>query len=233
MVISTSVLQLLEVCLDFLANLFRLIKIHRSTLYCCIFACRNRELIHRIIISGMDRKICIKNLAASLPCKVEVGMVGHICQRRLVTDSAIVNLQGIVLCKFICNRHLEFSRESILAIRADSGKSNGIFVRICILNSPNLLLEAIGAAVKIIVILILVKLVFLSIKGKSGTCDTVSASSYDRTKEAAIYFVLLNIVITKHYICKLPIFVRNAKLHKNGTVIHHFCICTGFILQMV
>ena len=39
-------------------------------------------------------------------------MVGHICQCRLVTDSAIVNLQGIVLCKFICNRHLEFSRES-------------------------------------------------------------------------------------------------------------------------
>ena len=145
-------------------------------------------------------------------------MICHIGNGCLITYAEINNTNCILLRQFIGNRYLKFSRKSILTIRTDSGKSNGILL---LLNRglPQFLLKSIRTTVKVILAFIRCQLHFLTIDHKSGVCNTVSASADARSKKAAVYEITLKIIITKDNICQSAFLVRYTDLHQDRTIL--------------
>ena len=118
-------------------------------------------------------------------------------------------------------------------IGADPGKGNRLLLLVYILYIPDLLLKSIRAAVKIVIIFILCKLILSAINGKLRSSDTIPASSNDRTEKASINLISPDIVISKDHILQISVLIRNTYLHQDRTILKHFRIGTFFILKMI
>lgn len=234
MIISACIFQLIKVCVNILADLFGCSEVHRSSCNFFINASRNRMAVcYRCVIFCMESKILIHCTSASFPIQIEIRMVCHICDRRFIADTLIVDLQFILFCKFILNRYVKFSRISILSIRTDAVKYNTVLILRNLNCFPEFLFKSVRTAVQVIVILILRKHYFFTINGEFRSTDTVAASSDRCTKKASIYFIGCQIVISKYHICQGTLFIRHTYLYKDCSKICHFCVCSGFVLQMI
>ena len=156
---------------------------------------------YRSIIFCMECKILIHSCSAALTIQIEIRMICHICNCRLIADSLIMDPQFVVFRKLIFYRHIKFSRETILAIRTYTVKYNTVFIIGNLSHFPEFLFKPIRSAVKIVVILVLCKYYFFSMNGESGFGNTITTSSDRSTKKASIYFIRCQIIISKYYVC--------------------------------
>src|SRR5699024_4608515 len=160
-------------------------KIHRRSLYRRILSQRNGIFPYRRIRLRMDRQILLKNVAASFAGKIEIREVRHIGNGGLGADSLINDTKVVVVCKFICNRNIKCSRETVLTVRTDPGKCNAVLIAVC-LRAPPLLLKSVRAAVKIVFALIFRKYHFSAVQDEFPAFYPVSAPADGCSEKASV-----------------------------------------------
>ena len=181
----------------------------------------------------MNAYFLVKYISTALPFQIKIGMVGHIGNRCRIGASSVKDLQFIFLGEFIFHNNRKFSRTTIFTIRTDAEEIHAVLILGNFFYRPEFFLEAIRTTVQIIMIFILCKNHFFIINKKSGIFDTVSTSSNDRTKEAAIHFITFHIVISQNHILKFSILIRHAYFHQDSAILKYLDIGTLFILKMI
>ncbi len=114
--------------------------------------------------------------ARIMPCKVKIGMIGHINQRLFVACHLIRNLKLIILCNSIGYLNILVAGKSHGAVRVRECKHDAVILRRCAPNS--LVISLIIIAVKVVGAIVYRKLIGFSVYRKTRIVYAVRAWSY-------------------------------------------------------
>ena len=105
----------------------------------------------------------------------------------------------------MCN-NLEVAGETSLSVLRKIHELYGVIHNAAF---PNLVLEALGAAVKVVGTIIYRKRVLYAVKGELTLCDAVGVTAGDFSGAGAIGHIIHGVGISKHHFSKFSGFVRN------------------------
>ena len=170
---------------------------------------------------AVDPHDIVEDGAVALAVQVEVGVVGEVDRRLFVRRSGIVNAHFAVL-KDIRHAHLEIPGIVLLAVGRENGEPKLVphhFMR------PDLLVEAVFAAVQVIAAVIAIKLIGRSVDRELSLADTVAESADECAQIAAVVLIACHIIVAENDVRGIPVFIgyddalNDAAVIENGRLI--------------
>ena len=116
-VISVSVVQLLVILVDTCPDFGRGVEVKRSVGYRCYFSRSHKGAVYRCIFVSVDIKDVVGDWNRSISVEIELCMVCHIDNCRLVCCGRGLNVDGVVISKGIYNFGFYSAGISVVAIR--------------------------------------------------------------------------------------------------------------------
>src|SRR5574344_1509057 len=210
MVIALTHLQFIEIIIDMVPDSRQLPQIHRRSFNRQDTAIRQRLRIRPGILIRKDLYLLVQNRCRLEPIQVEISMVCQIADRILITDCFIPNGQLIVIGQRVQHRHGHVAWIAAFAIFAMIGKLDAL---ICLLSRPQLIMEAMEAAMDMILHLrsrIEIQLIFLAIDDSLAALDPIGMTSDNATHARIIFLICCCIRIAEHDIYEFRVFTHDA-----------------------
>ena len=121
--------------------------------------------------------------------KIEISMISNINRCCFICFCIIDARKIIIIIKKICNCKFYISRKALFTIRRSSCKTNT--TKLSVINNlslPHHFIIRIKAAMKTVWTIILVEIIFFSIKFEGSFSDSICKAAYNSTKKhSAIY----------------------------------------------
>ena len=115
-VVTSSVLDLVEAVIHLLANLCRSAEIHWSFLYTLDFTCWNVQAISWCELICIDVHHLVETFLRRIAIQIEVAMVGHVDNSFLICCCTKFDIECIITLHCIFSSSCHITRETILAI---------------------------------------------------------------------------------------------------------------------
>ena len=147
-------------------------------------------------------------------------MVCKIHDRSLIRLSAITDFHCILIRQRICNFHFEITRKSLLFLCAEMIERNAVSG--LLFYFPDHAVKSIGAAVKIILILICRDLAQLAVYHHLCLINTVTVSSDGCAKITGMAVILCRLVIAQYHIAYHAVFIRHQHGYQRCAMIRYF-----------
>ena len=228
MVISLSDLEGFEVGVDILSDRLRINEIHRGTCYRLAFTERNLSSVCREIFGSVQHKGVSEDAAVAFAIEIEICVICEIQDCRGIRLGCKGETEFILLCPFITSDCLQCSRISLLSVLGIVKKFHSAFV---LATFPYLVLETFRTAMEMIRAIVYRQCIFHSVKGKFTQGHTVCISSRDLSHTRAVTEIACRICISKGYISKDSILVRNHHRDDSGTDIGQLYISSTLIFK--
>ena len=183
MIVTLTILDLLVVGINVLADWLWSAEIERCTLYLQDFTCWDRLLIDREVVVCIHLTDDVVNswgrICNTLDC--EECVMSQVADGHLVSCSLILDDELIVVCQGVSYPNSQFSREAFLAVWAGVLQDNCIVTHTgCI---PNVGVESGRTSMQMVLSIVACQLILLAMKGKSTLLDTISVTTDEDAQE--------------------------------------------------
>ena len=148
--------------------------------------------------------VCI---AAGISVKIEIRVVCHIHDSRLVRFRFITDINGIVICQLHQDFASDISREAFFTVFCDISKFHFLGIRLhCIKHA---ILETLRATVQAMPVVIARQLIFNAVQRKFTLINTVCITADTSSKIGRLTDVILNRIKPQHYVTHLSVLIGN------------------------
>ena len=209
MIVAGTVLDLLVISIDVLANWLRSTEIKRSSLYETNLSRRNRCLIDRNIEISINLTDLIVDSGSRICYSLqrEETVIGEVDDRLLVRCGHILDNKLVIVCECIYHRCADFSCITLFTVGAYKPEDNRTVVHLkCF---PNLSVPSNLSAVQGIGSVVDGKLVFLTVQLEFTFANAVSIAA-DECGEVWFRTIndAFNCVVTLDNVCVVSVTVR-------------------------
>lgn len=233
-VISLSVVELVIIGIDVLANELCLAEIHRGPFDRSDLAGGHERVVHRGEIGGVDVKLIILDaVIGRISGKVEIGMVGHVDDRGLVGGGLVTDVDGVVLRKGEGHIGRDMAREVGFSVGRVKLQFQGVAGTGD--NLGDLVLPTIGASMEAMAVVILRELILNTFHSDLALVDTVGVTANRGAKVRLIVLreIILDLVEAQDDILVLTLLVRNHHGDDAASEIGDADFHTGLVGQRV
>ena len=196
-------------------------KVKWGTLDRLNFACWDIEFIRWSEIVSIEIENHVSSNAVEVAIKVIIVVVCLVDNCLLICSCLPNHIESIIRLESVCSGCLYSARETIFSIRCGNGElEDRIANLLCLIDLVHPACST--TAVKTIHLIILLQLIFLSIKRELTSCDTVSIATYRRaiiTWRIESISILCDIVETEYNISWFAIFIRYHKRNYASTIV--------------
>ena len=181
-----------------------------------------------IVLHGsirLDGEEMIHHIASIGSLEIEIGMIGKVYDRRLVSRGPVLYLADIVICPPISYIAVAVAREAFLPIRAEPVETDsGPVFLIQKLIIPDEAVEAQEAAVALhrlaVELLVRNDIIPLSVNAERRPVNPVSGAAYYSSHKAFLPFLeRFYVAVSDHDIVQFPIAVRHVDADDPGAVV--------------
>ena len=179
----------------------------------------------------LNRQHMIMDGAAGASGKVEITVIGHVAEGRLVSRRLVTNGEIAGVIPAVSHGHIQRTGKLVLAVGADVVQTeqvaDGGFNRIGI---PKLLAEH---AVQVVSVVVGVKLIGYAVNRKARLCDSVAITA-NRVAHAAVFGqIACQIVKTEHHVVQNAVSIRHADIGQDAAKIDYAYGCAARVSQRV
>ena len=205
MIVTVTILQLYEiVVIDTCAYRSRSAEVHRSSFNRSDLACSHEGTVYRSIIVSINCQQ-MRLITGCVSVKIEVRVVSHIHNGRLVSFRFVTDIDRIIVCQLHQHFTSDISRETFFAIFCRVSQFQ--FLRIRLNGIKHTVLESLRTAMQAVTVIILRQLILSTVQSKSTLVDTVSITADACSEVRRLADIILNRIEAEHYITHLSVLV--------------------------
>ncbi len=171
------------------------------------------------------------DIAAVMPCQIEICVVGHVDQGFPVTCHVVIDPESVVIGDCVCHLDFSVSGKSHSPVLVIDRKHDTVILYFRVPYS--LVIPLVSVAVEVVGAVVHRKLVLYTVDGKACIVDAVCARSDRCPEEAAVFEIALHAVKSEHDIRCLPCLVRHEESDEDRAKVGHFRGNTVVVLDGV
>ena len=167
--------------------------------------------------AGDGQKLIHGLLGMLVASQIEIAVVGHIEYGILITDAVIGDSQNTAGLQCVGHMDHRVAGEALIAVGAVHPEADGIFG--VLFHLPQADIEAVGAGVEVICVIIDAQRNGFVIQNEAGVFDPVGIASHGCAQKRAAGEIAGCLVKAQHHVRKLTLPVRNEQLDQRGTAV--------------
>ena len=221
MIVAAAIDQLLIAVADAIANTGRLAEVERRA-FDRRDARWNRGRVHRRVFVRIDRELVVEDSARTVAGQVEVGMARQVDHRRLVGGRRVVDAEFILVVQGVGHLDVEVAGIALVAVRAQIGEleADAVAAR-QFLHLPDMLVEALHAAVQRIGAIVGRQRVLLAVERELGIGDAVGVAAGDDAEIRVLAGVVVDIAEAEDDVVDLAVAVRHLDRGDDAAIVDH------------
>ncbi len=140
----------------------------------------DQRVVGRRVVIRVEEELVFEDRPGALAAEVEVAVVGHVHQRRLVGGGEVIDAELVHLGQHVLDGDLESSGIALFTVGADVGEPYAGAVG-CVerLTVPERLVESLEATVQVVGLIVDVQLVVDPVQREASVRDAVGAATGD------------------------------------------------------